>query len=132
MIIGFIMLCAFIITVGFAIVLGIVRLLLYIGMKLAGKSIVNSAEWIEDKKNEYWQTEYERRLAIAENEPWVQEVIEWENNKQEIETKQNYAILEMPSGIELQYTDTYEKAYLLKRSYEQKRPGVFIMIKKMC
>jgi len=120
MIIGFIMLCAFIITVGFAIVIGIVQLLLYIGIRLAGKSIVNSAEWIENKKNEYWQTENERRLAIAEN------------NKQEIEPEQNYAILEMPSGIELQYTDTYEKAYLLKRSYEQKRPGVFIMIKKMC
>jgi len=133
MIIFLILLSIFIISAGFAIVIGAAQLILFIGLKLTGKCIKQSSDWIEDKRNEYWQNEYERRWEIAKNEPWVREVIEWENNKPEvIEPEHNYAIYDVQTKSEIEYADTYEKAYWLKKLYQQDNPKALVMVKKMC
>lgn len=131
MIIGFIMICIFIITTGFAIVIGAVQLLAFIGIKLAGKSMVNSAQWLEKRKQEY--KDEERRNRIVEDQSWVREVIEWEKQQKSpiVETK-NYAIYDTVQKVDIAYYDTYEGGYFGMKAYRTEHPGTMVMLRKLC
>lgn len=113
MIIGFIMFCMFVISTGFGIVALGIYLLLHIGIKLAGFGTKCISDKIEEERQAYKDSQ-----KIIE-----QEVI--------VEEPKNYAIFDVKSKRELRYTDTYEKAYWLKRSYQQKNPSSLVMVKKI-
>lgn len=103
----------FIITAGFAIVFGVIKLLIVFATALAGDSISSTANYIEEKNQEYLQN-----IDIPEK----------------VNSEETYYVVKSHDGgwVPLYETDLYALARIKVNEYRKADRRGFYLIKKVC